>query len=150
MVQRGQICQDTDVWLKKLDPFIEAMEHHRSRDKTKSGLGFEEANTASGQRTDWRAAGRVCTHPEGGGGSDRTKWTRGAWVARRVEGPISAQVMISRFVSSSLVSISVLTAQSPEPASDSVSPSSRPLSPLVRSLSLSKINKQGRLGGAVG
>ena len=41
----------------------------------------------------------------------------------------SAQVMISRSVSSSLLSVSVLTAQSLEPASDSVSPS------------LSKINK---------
>ena len=39
------------------------------------------------------------------------------------KGPTSAQVMILRFVSSSPVSGSVLTAQSLEPASDSVSPS---------------------------
>ena len=49
------------------------------------------------------------------------KGTRGAWVAQSVERPPSAQVMISRFVSSSPASGSVLTAQSLEPASDSVS-----------------------------
>ena len=47
----------------------------------------------------------------------------GAWVAQSVKHLTSAQVMISQFVSSSPVSGSVLTAQSPEPASDSVSPS---------------------------
>ena len=46
----------------------------------------------------------------------------GAWVAQLVERPTSAQVMISRFVSSSPASGSVLTAQSLEPALDSVSP----------------------------
>ena len=48
---------------------------------------------------------------------------RGAWVAQSVKRPTSAQVMISRSVSSSPVSGSVLTAQSLEPVSDSVSPS---------------------------
>ena len=47
----------------------------------------------------------------------------GAWVAQSVERPTAAQVMISRSVSSSPASGSVLTAQSLEPASDSVSPS---------------------------
>ena len=47
----------------------------------------------------------------------------GAWVARSVKCPTSAQVMISRSVSSSPVSGSVLTAQSLKPVSDSVSPS---------------------------
>ena len=47
----------------------------------------------------------------------------GAWVAQSVERQASAQVMISRFVSSSPASGSVLTALSLEPASDSVSPS---------------------------
>ena len=46
-----------------------------------------------------------------------------AWVAQSVKRPTSAQVMISQFVSSSPASGSVLTAQSLEPASDSVSPS---------------------------
>ena len=55
---------------------------------------------------------------------------RGAWVAQSVKCPTSAQVMISWFVSLSLASGSVLTAQSLEPASDSVS----------ASLFLSKIN----------
>ena len=47
----------------------------------------------------------------------------GAWVAWSVECPTSAQVMISQSVSSSPASGSVLTAQSLEPVSDSVSPS---------------------------
>ena len=47
----------------------------------------------------------------------------GAWVAQSVERPTWAQVMISRFVSSSPASGSVLTAQSLEPALGSVSPS---------------------------
>ena len=53
----------------------------------------------------------------------------GAWVAWSVKRPTSAQVMISRSVSSSPASGSVLTAQSLEPVSDSVSPSlsARPL-----------------------
>ena len=47
----------------------------------------------------------------------------GAWVAQSVKHPTSAQVTISRFVSSSPASGSVLTARSLGPASDSVSPS---------------------------
>ena len=55
---------------------------------------------------------------------------RGLWVAQLVKCPTSAQVMISPVPSSSLESGCVLTAQSLEPASDSVSPSlfSPPLS----------------------
>ena len=49
--------------------------------------------------------------------------TRGAWVAQPVKRPTSAQVTISRFVGSSPTSGSVPTAQSLEPALDSVSPS---------------------------
>ena len=66
---------------------------------------------------------------------------RGAWVAQSVKRPASAQVMISQSVSSSPALGSVLTAQSLEPASDSVSP---PLSPpplLMLCLYLSRINK---------
>ena len=51
------------------------------------------------------------------------RYFRGAWVAQLVGRPTSAQVMISQFVSSSAASGSVLTAQSLEPVSDSVSPS---------------------------
>ena len=54
---------------------------------------------------------------------EKKKYTRGAWVAQSVEHPTSAQVMISRLASSSPRSGSVLTAQSLEPALDSVSPS---------------------------
>ena len=49
--------------------------------------------------------------------------TWGAWVAQPVKHPTSAQVMISQSVSSSPTLGSVPTAQSLEPASDSVSPS---------------------------
>ena len=62
---------------------------------------------------------------------------RGAWVAQSVERPTLAQVRISQFVSSSPVSGSVLTAQSLEPASDSVSPLSTQLV-LCLSMSLKK------------
>ena len=65
----------------------------------------------------------------------------GAWVAQSVKRPTSAQVTISRFMSSSPVSGSVLTAQSLEPASDSVSPSVSAPPLLMLCLSLSKINK---------
>ena len=66
---------------------------------------------------------------------------RGAWVAQSGKRLTSAQVMISQFVSLSPTSGSVLTAQSLQPASGSVSPSlsSPPL--LMLCLSLSKINK---------
>ena len=58
-------------------------------------------------------------------------------MVQSVEHPTLAQVMISRFVSLSPLSGSVLTAQSLEPASDSVSPSlSLCPSPLARLLSL--------------
>ena len=48
---------------------------------------------------------------------------KGAGVAQSVKCPTSSQVMISRFVSSGAVSGFVLTAQSLEPALDSMSPS---------------------------
>ena len=61
---------------------------------------------------------------------------RGAWVAQSVKRLTLAEVMISRFVGSSPMSGSVLTARSLEPASYSVSPSlSAPL-PLTLCLSL--------------
>ena len=66
-------------------------------------------------------------------------------MAQSVKRPTLAQVMISQFVSSSPASGSVLTAQSPERASDSVTPSlsAPPLLVLTLSLSLSlsKIKK---------
>ena len=68
-------------------------------------------------------------------------FSRGAWVALLVKHLALAQVMIWQFVSSSHASGYVQTAQSLEPASDSVSPISPPLSCLL-SLSLSKINKK--------
>ena len=51
------------------------------------------------------------------------KTTGGTWVAQSVKHLTSARVMISRLVSLSPASGSVLTAQSLEPALDSVSPS---------------------------
>ena len=65
---------------------------------------------------------------------------RGAWVAQSVEHLTSAEVMTSRFMSSSPTSGSMLTTQSLEPVSDSVSPSlSGP--PDSHCVSLSQINK---------
>ena len=66
----------------------------------------------------------------------------GAWVAQLVKHPTLTQVMISWFVSSNLVSGSVLTAQSLESASNSVSPSLSVPLPLTLRLFLSKINKR--------
>ena len=63
-------------------------------------------------------------------------------MAQSVERLTSAQVMISRSVGSSPASGSVLTAQSLEPALDSVSPSlSAPSTTRALSVSLSKVNK---------
>ena len=59
----------------------------------------------------------------------------GAWVARHLT---SAQVVISQFLSSSPMSGSVLTAQSLEPASDSVSRSLSVPPLLMLCLSLSQ------------
>ena len=67
---------------------------------------------------------------------------RGAWVTQSVKHPTSAQVMISWSVISSPRAGSVLTAQSLDPASDSVSPSlSAPPPTCTMPLPLSKINK---------
>ena len=62
----------------------------------------------------------------------------GAWVAQSVKCPTSAQVMISLFVSSSPALDTGLTAQSLEPASDSVSPSLFAPPQLTLCLSLEK------------
>ena len=62
----------------------------------------------------------------------------GAWVAQSVKRPTSAQVMISRVVSSSPASGSVLTAQSLEPLLDSLSPPLSAPPMLLRALSVSQ------------
>ena len=68
-------------------------------------------------------------------------------MAQSVERPTLAQVMISRFVSSSPASGSVLTAQSLELALHSVSPSfSAPPSPML-ARSLSKIKTLKKIEG---
>ena len=67
-----------------------------------------------------------------------TSW--GTWVAQSVKRPTSALVMISGFMSLSPASSPVLTAQSLDPASDSVSGSLSP-SPTHAVLSLSNLNK---------
>ena len=63
---------------------------------------------------------------------------RGAWVAQSVECPTSVQVMISLSVSLSPMLGSVLTAQSLEPALESVSPSLPAPPPLMLCLSFSQ------------
>ena len=57
-------------------------------------------------------------------------------MAQSVKRPTSARVLISWFMGSSLASVSVLTAQSLEPASDSVPPSPFASTLLMRSLSI--------------
>ena len=69
------------------------------------------------------------------------KKLRGTWVAQSVEHLTLVQVMISQFVGSSPALDSVLTAQSLEPASDSVSPLLSTLPPPPPALSLSHKNK---------
>ena len=64
---------------------------------------------------------------------------RGTWLDQWVKHLTSAQVMISQFVVLSPALGSVLTAQSLEPASDSVSPSLSVPPLLALSLSLSQI-----------
>ena len=75
---------------------------------------------------------------------DKKNQIGGAWVCLSVKRPTLAQVVISRSVSSSPASGSVLTAPSLEPASASVSPSLSAPPPLALALflsvSLSKIN----------
>ena len=63
---------------------------------------------------------------------------RGTWVAQSVKRLTSAQVTISRYVSSSPAWGSVLTAQSLEPVSDSVSLSLSDPPPFMLCLSLSQ------------
>ena len=65
----------------------------------------------------------------------------GTWVAQSVKRLTSAQVMISYLVGSSPALGSVLTAQSLEPVSDSVSPLSLLFPPLTLCLSLSLSQK---------
>ena len=71
------------------------------------------------------------------------KRVRGTWVAQLVKGLTLVQVMISRLMSSSPTSSSVLTAWSLEPTLDSVSPSLYPSPTHALSLSVpKKINKR--------
>ena len=70
--------------------------------------------------------------------SHQEKASWGAWVAQSVERPTSAQVTMSRSVSSSPASGSGLMAQSLEAASDSVSPSLSAPPQFMLSLSLSQ------------
>ena len=67
---------------------------------------------------------------------------QGSWVARLVKSLTSAQVMTSQFMGSSPTSGSVLTAQSLEPALDSLSPSLSASPLLVLCLSLSLKNNK--------
>ena len=87
---------------------------------------------------------RILKTPDSQSSLDKEEQSwRGTWVVQSVKHPISAQVMISCFVCLKPTPDSVLTSQSLEPASNSVSSSlSLPLSPSHSvSLSLSKVNK---------
>ena len=71
----------------------------------------------------------------------KTATCRGAWVAQLDKRPTSAQVTISQFVGSGPASGAVQTAQSLDPASDSVSASLSVPPLLALCLSLSLKNK---------
>ena len=71
-------------------------------------------------------------------GINLTKGGVCVWAMQSVKRPTSAQVMISGFMNSGPASGSVLTVQSPEPASDSVSPFLSALPPLTLCLFLKK------------
>ena len=79
-----------------------------------------------------------CYDEETFGANIKLTGFRGAWVAQSVKRLTSAQVMISQSASSSPVSGSVLTAQSLEPVSGSVSPSLCAPPPLMLCLCLSE------------
>ena len=64
--------------------------------------------------------------------------SQGIWVAQSVKHPTSAWVMVSHFMGSSPTSGSVLTAQSLEPAMDSVSLTLCPSPTCARAHSLSQ------------
>ena len=115
-------------------------------DPTKLG-SWSEPKPRVGLSTDWvtqaplmakilLSSDLFLTHSSGIYLNDH-RFLQGAWVAQLVEGPTSGQVMISRFVGWNPASGSVLTAQSLEPALDSVSFSLCP-SPLVPCLSVSQ------------
>ena len=101
-----------------------------------TGLGATLPKTvvlfARSSQSTW--TGKTDTHRD----TIRNARVGGTWVARSVKQPTSAQVVVSPFVSSSPVSGSVLTAQSLEPASDSVSPSLSAPPLLMLCLSLSQ------------
>ena len=103
----------------RIHPTINKTDYSKSRERGHDGAEVE-ARTPKG----WS------------GVPDLRERVMGTWVAQSVKSLTSAQVMISQPMSSSPTSGSVLTAQSLEPALDSVSPSlSAP--PFACALSLS-------------
>ena len=100
---------------KEREP-VQAGERGRGREREREGENFKQAPSSA-----WRPTWGSVSQPWDYDLSQNQE--SGTWVAQSVKCPTSAQVMISRFVSSSPVSGSVLTAQSLKPVSDSVSPS---------------------------
>ena len=96
--------------------------------------GAPNVREGSGKRRGWKNRQEA--------GYVKSLYFRGAWVAQSVKRPgHDLTVMISRFLGPSPVSSFVLTAQSLEAASDSVSPSLSAPPPLTLCLSLSLKNK---------
>ena len=107
------------------------------------GPALQDRETVSSGRQPWdRTEGPLPGASLGLYNEKKSRVMRGTWVAHSVKYLTSAQVMISRFGSSSPVSGSLLTAQSLEPALDSVcvcvSLSGPPLLVLCLCLSLKK------------
>ena len=127
---RVKILQRKEAWRREPNKKVSSLKHlpthkqwPKGRTTARSG-GVENKNWSAGPSKDkgpWATPQSYFNNNK----KDEIKKgnTRSAWVAQSVEQPTSAQVMISQLVSSSPASGSVLTAQSLEPASDSVSPS---------------------------
>ena len=97
------------------------------------GLVTEPCGASVSSSVQW---GQQLVVPASQGFETDMSW--GTWVAQWAEYLTSAQVTISQFVSSSPALGSVLTAQSLEPALDSVSPSLSAPPLLMLSLSVSQ------------
>ena len=116
----------------------EAVPEDRDQEPKREPWGGRDVWAPGGTHTDFPCEVRLTGQPASWRQTAvLLKKCRGAWVAQSVKRPTSAQVTISRSVSSSPASGSGLMARSLEPASHSVSPSLSAPPPFMLCLSLS-------------
>ena len=122
---------------RKRPRFVIFQWKHESLGEPHSTVSRMSGQAWAHRGTCWTTGDQVCwSHL-----CNQKGWEWGAWVAQLVERPTSAQIMTSWFVGLSPTSGSVLTAQSLEPASDSVSPCLLASPPLMLCISLFLKNK---------